>query len=154
MRFAYTTLTLCLLAAPLVAADNPFLGTWKLNTAKSTYSPGPAPEGVTVKFEQDGDKIRRVATGTDGDGSPINEESSILWDGKDHLVTKPPAPPITVAVTQVNARTLHVVVKQDGKVTHTIHAAVSEDGKTVTSTDDGVNDKGEKVHNVEIAEKQ
>ena len=74
--------------------------------------------------------------------------------GQDHLVTKPPAPPITVAVTPVNARTLHVVVKQGGKVTHTIHAVISEDGKTVTSTDDGVNDKGEKVHNVELAEKQ
>src|SRR3954464_13885859 len=103
MRFAYTTaLTLCLLAAPLVATDNPFLGTWKLNTAKSHYSPGPAPEGITVKFEQDGDKIHRVATGTDGDGSPINEVPSLPGDGKDHLVTKPPAAPITVAVTQVN----------------------------------------------------
>ena len=69
-------------------------------------------------------------------------------------MTKPPEPAITVAVTQVNARTLHVVVKRDGKVTDTIHAVISRDGKTLSSTDDGVNDKGEKVHNVEIAEKQ
>jgi hypothetical protein len=31
---------------------------------------------------------------------------------------------------------------------------ISKDGKTVTSTDDGVNEKNEKVHNVEITEKQ
>jgi hypothetical protein len=54
MRFAYTALTLCLLAQPLFAADNPFLGTWELNVAKSTYSPGPAPKEVNVKFEQRG----------------------------------------------------------------------------------------------------
>jgi hypothetical protein len=154
MRFAYTALTLCVFAGTLVASDNLFLGTWKLNTAKSRYSPGPAPKEVTVKFEQDGDKIHRVATGTKVDGSSINDDSSIPWDGKDHLVSKAPEPPTTVAVTQVDARTLHVVVKQDGKVTHTIHAVLSKDGKTVKSTDTGVNDKGEKVHNIEVAEKQ
>jgi hypothetical protein len=154
MRFAYTALTLCLLAQPLLAADNPFLGTWKLNLAKSTYGPGPAPKEETVKFEQDGDKIHRLATGTNGDGSAINQDSSIPWDGKDHLVTQPPDPPITAAVTRVNPRTLHVVVKQNGKITDTIHVVISKDGKTVTSTVEGVNDKGEKVHNVEITEKQ
>jgi hypothetical protein len=154
MRFAYTALTLCLLAQPLFAADNPFLGTWELNVAKSTYSPGPAPKEVNVKFEQDGDKIHRIATGTNGDGSAINEDSRIPWDGKDHLVTQPPAPPITAAVTWVNARTLHVVLKQNGKITDTLHVVISKDGKTVTDTDDGVNAKGEKVHNVEITEKQ
>lgn len=154
MRFAYTALTLCLLAGPLLAADNPFLGTWKLDVAKSKYSPGPAPKEVTYKFDQDGDNIRRLATGTNGDGSAMNQDSSIPWDGKDHLVTKPPEPPVMVAVTKVNARTLHVVVKQGGKITDTIHVVISKDGKTVTSTDDGVNEKNEKVHNVEITEKQ
>ena len=154
MRFAHTALTLCLLAQPLLAADNPFLGTWKLNLAKSTYGPGPAPKEETVKFEQDGDKIHRLATGTNGDGSAINQDSTIPWDGKDHLVTQPPDPPITAAVTRVNPRTLHVVVKQNGKITDTIHVVISKDGKTVTSTVEGVNDKGEKEHNVEITEKQ
>jgi hypothetical protein len=154
MRLAYTALTLCVLAGTLVASDNSFLGTWKLNTAKSKYSPGPAPKEVTVKFEQDGDKIRRVATGTKGDGSSINEDSSIPWDGKDHLVSKPSEPPTTVAVTQVNARTVNAVVKHDGKVTDTIHAVVSKDGKTVKSTDHGVNEKGQKVHDIDILERQ
>jgi hypothetical protein len=154
MRFAYTALALCVVTGALVAAENPFLGNWKLNTAKSHFSPGPGPKDLTIKFEQDGDNVHRVATGTNGDGNAINEDSSFPWDGKDHLVTKPPAPAMTVAVTQVNARTVHVVVKQDGKITHKIDAAVSKDGKTVKTTDKGVDDKGKKVHNVEIAEKQ
>ena len=155
MRLAYTTaFTLCLWAAALAAAENPFLGTWKLNPTQSHFSPGPAPKEITVTFEPDGDKIRRVATGTNADGSPLHETSSIRWDGQDHLVTKPGETPRTVAVTQVDPRTLQVVVKQDGKVTSTIHVVLSADGKTASQTEEGVNDKGEKVHNVVVAEKQ
>jgi hypothetical protein len=154
MRFAYAALTLCVLSSALFAADNVFLGTWKLNTERSKFSPGPGPKEMVVKFEQEGNNIHRVATGTDGQGKPINEDSSIPWDGNDHPVTKPPEPPMTVAVTQVNARTVNFVVKRDGKVTENGHAVASKDGKTVTATEDGITDKGQKMHNVEIIEKQ
>jgi hypothetical protein len=154
MRLVPVALAVCVFSSALVAADNPFLGTWKLNTDKSTYSPDPGPKGATVKFEQDGDNIRRVLTGTNPDGTPLNEDSSIPWDGKDHLVTKPPEPPITAAVTRMNAHTLHVLIKQDGKLIDTIHVLASKDGKMVTVTDTGVNAKGAKVHNVEVLDKQ
>jgi hypothetical protein len=154
MRFAYAALTLCVLSSALFAADNVFLGTWKLNTERSKFSPAPGPKELVVKLEEDGNNIHRIATGTDGQGKPINEDSSIPWDGNDHSVTKPPEPPITVAVTKANARTLNVVVKNDGKVTSTQHVVASKDGKTVTITEDGVTDKGQKMHNVEVAEKQ
>jgi hypothetical protein len=62
--------------------------------------------------------------------------------------------PITVAVTQVNARTVNAVVKLGGKETSRIHAVASKDGKAVTATEDGLTDKGQKMHNVEIIEKQ
>jgi len=155
MRFAYAiALTLCMLATRLLAADNPFLGTWKLDVAKSQFNPGPGRKEITVKLEQDGENIRRLATGTSADGSPIHEESSIPWDGKDHLVPKPTEPQRTVAITQIGGRTLQVIVKQHGKTTATSHVVVSSDGRTVRQTEDGVNDKGEKVHNVVVAEKQ
>jgi len=32
-------------------ASDPRIGTWKLNVAKSKYSPGPAPQSLTVKVE-------------------------------------------------------------------------------------------------------
>ena len=41
------SLTLC--AADMLS------GTWKLNTAKSKYSPGPAPKSNTVTYSMDGD---------------------------------------------------------------------------------------------------
>ena len=148
-----TTVILCILSARLLAADNPFLGTWKLDVAKSQFSPGPGPKELTVRLEQDGDKVHRIATGTNADGSAIHEESSTPWDGKDH-VAKPSEPSRTVAITQLDSRTLQLIVKEGGKVTHRIHLIISRDGKTSTQTDDGVTENGEKVHNVAVAEKQ
>jgi len=36
-----------LAAGPLIAQTNPFIGTWKLNVAKSKFEPGPAPKSQT-----------------------------------------------------------------------------------------------------------
>src|SRR5206468_9755246 len=107
-----TTVILCILSARLLAADNPFLGTWKLDVAKSKFSPGPGPKELTVRLEQDGDKVRRIATGTNADGSAIHEESSTPWDGKDHVAAKPSESSRTVAITQLDSRTLQLIVKQ------------------------------------------
>src|SRR5260370_38040058 len=81
MRFL--PVALFLISTSMFAADNPFLGTWKLNTAKSKSSPMPVAQSMTVKFEADGDKVRRTVTGIDGEGKPIMQGgpagSSIAW---------------------------------------------------------------------------
>jgi hypothetical protein len=142
----------------MFAADNPFLGTWKLNTAKSKSSPMPVAQSMTVKFEADGEKVRRTVSGVDGEGKPIMqggpEGTSIAWDGKDHEVQVPNGSPMTIAVKHVNDYRDDVTVKQNGKVTTTVRSVVSKDGKTMTNTLDGVNEKGEKFHAIEVLEKQ
>lgn len=156
MRFL--PVTLFLIATTLLGADNPFLGTWKLNTAKSKSSPGPVAQSMTVKFDADGENVRRTVTGLDGQGKPIMqggpEGSSIAWDGKDHAVQVPNGPPMTVAVKRVNDHRNDVTVKRNGKVTATIRSVVSKDGKTMTNTVDGVDEKEVKIHEVEVLEKQ
>jgi hypothetical protein len=143
MRFLPATLFL--ITTGLVAADNPFLGTWKLNTAKSKSSPMPVAQSMTVKFDADGEKVRRTVTGVDGEGKPIMqggpEGTSIIWDGKDHAVKVPNGPPMTIAVKRVSDRRNDVTVKQNGKVTVTVRSVVSKDGKTMTNTVDGVTEK-------------
>ena len=46
-------------AASLLAADAA-IGTWKLNPAKSKFSPGPPPQSATVTYEASGSGIRRT----------------------------------------------------------------------------------------------
>jgi hypothetical protein len=115
-------------------------------------------QSMTVKFEADGDQVRRTATGVDGEGKPIMQGgpkgSSIAWDGKDHEVQAPNGPPMTVAVKRVNDHRNDVTVKQNGKVIANIRSIVSKDGKTMTNTIDGVDEKGVKYHAVEVLDKQ
>jgi hypothetical protein len=156
MRFQLIALLLS--STALLAAGNPFLGTWKLNTAKSKSTPMPVARSMTVKFEPDGDKIRRTVTGIDGEGKPIMqggpEGTSLAWDGKDHDVHAQTGPVMTIAVKRVGDNRNDVTVKQNGKVTVTVRSVVSKDGKTMTNTVDGVTEKGEKFHEVEVLEKQ
>jgi hypothetical protein len=157
MRIKLALLALCSL--PMFAADNPYIGTWKLNTAKSTYKPGPPMKELTVKFEADGNNVRRIAQGVDGEGKPVDEGgtegTSFPWDGEFHTVTKPSAKPeVQVEVKIIDPHHLAVRIKVDGKITDNDRSSVSADGKTITDVDSGVNMKGEKYHNVEVFEKQ
>ena len=156
MRLMFTAIFL--ISTALFAADNPFLGTWEMNTAKSKSTGMPAAKSMTVKFEADGEKIRRTVTGVDGEGKPIMEGgpegTSLAWDGKDHAVAVPGGPPMTVAVKRVSDYRCDVTVRENGKVTVTVRSVVSKDGKTMTNTVEGVTEKGEKYHQIEVLEKK
>jgi hypothetical protein len=121
----------CLFTVGLIAADNPFVGTWKLNTAKSKGTPGTINKEETVVFEAVGDQIKRTVTGIDPDGEPINMSATLAWDGKEHKVEAPKGrPPVMVAVKSINDRRINVTVKSaEGKVVSSVHADVSKDGR-------------------------
>jgi hypothetical protein len=140
----------------LVAANDPFVGTWKLNTAKSRGTPGMLSKELTVVFETVGDQMKRTVTGIDNDGEPVNSSGTIPWDGKEHKVEGSKGrPPIIVAVKSVNDRRVNVTVKNaDGKVVSSGHAEVSKDGKTLTATFKGEDPKGRKFDTVEVFDKQ
>ena len=153
MRGLKRLTTICVFSTALFAADNPYVGTWKLNTAKSKFSPGTAMKEATVTFEAVGDQMKRTLVGIGPDGEQLNQSGTIPWDGKDHKIDAPNGPSIMVAVKKTN-RTLDVTVKQDGKLVDTIKVVVSKDGKTMTATDKGEDQKGRKLDNTEVFEKQ
>jgi hypothetical protein len=59
-------------------------GTWKLNVAKSKYSPGPAPQSNTVKFEAIAGGVKLTADGVDSQGKKTHNEYTAKFDGKDN----------------------------------------------------------------------
>jgi len=155
MRRLQLLAALCVFSAALFAADNPFLGTWKLNTAKSKGTQGTMDKEATTVFETDGDKIKRTFTAVNADGEKVNMVGSIPWDGKPHQVEGPNgAPPAMVAVKRINERTLAVTVTVNGKVVAAGRSVVSKDGKTMTDSFKGEDPKGRKFDNVEVLEKQ
>jgi hypothetical protein len=85
------TLLLCFLgAAVCFGADDPHLGTWKLNEAKSKIAPG-SPKLTTVVYEAAGDSVKVTVDGTDGEGKPEHSEWTGRFDGEDYPVTGDPS---------------------------------------------------------------
>jgi hypothetical protein len=128
-------------------------GTWKMNTEKSKYSPGPPPKSLTVVVESDSDSYKIDATGTDSDGKPIHVQYSAKFDGKDYPAARI-ANADSVSVKRIDENTVETTQKKDGKVVMTITTNVSKDGKTRTSTWHGKNAEGKDVHNVVVFDKQ
>ena len=147
-------LLLCCFALSVAAASaDPHVGTWKLNTAKSKYSPGPAPKEVTMKIEAKGAGIHLTQTGTDAAGKPIKIDFSANYDGKDTPVTGV-ANTDTIALKRVDANSSEGTLKKAGKVVMTVTSVVSKDGKTRTSTFKGTDAAGKPVNNVAVYDRQ
>jgi hypothetical protein len=54
----------------LAQAGDPLIGTWVLNVAKSTYSPGPAPKSETRTYTATARGFTYSSKGIDADGKP------------------------------------------------------------------------------------
>lgn len=134
-------------------AADPMAGTWKLNVAKSTYSPGPAPKSLTVKIEAAGEREKLTADGVRGDDTPIRVEYTAQYDGKDHPITGSRMAD-TVSLKRLDANTTERTDKKGGKVVQTLTRKVSSDGKTVTVTYKGTDAQGRPINNVAVLEKQ
>ena len=143
------------LTVPAAAqSPDPFVGTWKLNVAKSNYSPGPAPKSITSTYEAAG-KGYKVSVRNEPASGPLQEYSyTSNLDGTDSKYTGTNPNADTVAVKRINANTLEAVNKKGGKVTTTQRNVVSADGKTRTMTTTGVDAQGQKLNNVAVFEKQ
>jgi hypothetical protein len=150
-RTALTVVTLFLGLATCFA-ENPNLGTWKLNEAKSKLSPG-LPKNLMVKYEAAGANIRAVVDGVDGQGKPTHNEWTGKFDGKDYPVTGDPNSDMR-SLKQIDDRTLKLTVKKGGKVTMTGTIVVAADGKSRTLTASGTNAEGKKMESTSVYDKQ
>jgi len=151
--FALVLISVLALTAVVFAADNN-VGTWKLNLAKSKYSPGPAPKSQTLKIEAWGeDGVKYTADGVGADGKPTHAEFQAKYDGKDYAFKGNPDAD-TLAYKRIDANTLEATLKMKGKPTITAKAMVSKDGKTRTVTQMGKNAQGQSIDITSVYEKQ
>ena len=151
-RTIILTVALCFVAGAVCFASDVNMGTWKLNEAKSKFAPG-APKNNTVVYEAAGDNVKATVDGTDGDGKPAHNEWTGKFDGKDYPVTGDPTSD-TRSYKKVDARTMELTVKKDGKVTSTGRIVVSADGKSRTLTTSGTDSMGKKVKSTAVYDKQ
>jgi hypothetical protein len=154
MKLKVILLTLAIFFAGVVvyAADDPNMGTWKLNEAKSKFGPG-ASKNNTVVIEAAGDMIKVTVDGTDGSGNPAHNEWTGKFDGKYYAVTGNPTSD-TRSYKMINSRTFTLAEKKGDKIVITGRITVSRDGKTRTVTTTGKNASGKIIHNTAVYDKQ
>ena len=132
---------------------DPRIGTWKLNVAKSKYSPGPPPQSQTLKVEASGKGEKVTSEVVNADGTNTTTQYTANFDGKDSPLTGSPIADM-VSLKRIDARTTERTDKKGGTVAQTIKRVVSADGKTMNVTVKGKNAQGQAVSNVVVFEKQ
>jgi hypothetical protein len=153
-RFALAVLAILSAFVGLHAADDPMLGSWKLNVGKSRLGSGTAIKAETNRVEPyGGNGIKLTAEITRPDGSKVTESYAGTFDGKEFSVGGDPNVDAAY-LKRIDAYTMERVNKKAGKPTTTMHYVVSKDGKTKTVTITGTTAQGNPVDTVLIFEKR
>ncbi len=146
MKKTFGLLILCGLAlVAAVAADDPFVGTWKLNVAKSKFSPGPPLQSQTVTIGAD-KKVE--VSGVDGKGQTI-KWSYTAKPGTATIIGMPDASVIETRKGNIVDHRWKI-----GKATQMGHGVISKDGKSMIYTLQGTDADGKKVNDRSVYEKQ
>lgn len=143
---------LCAVASFARAANDPQMGTWKLNEAKSKFPAG-ASKNTTVVYEADGDNVKVTVDGVDGSGKATHNTWTGKFDGKDYDVKGDPTFD-TRSYKKENDHKLAMTLKKGGKVTGSGKVTVSADGKSRTVTTSFTDAKGKKVKSTAVYDKQ
>ena len=138
----------------LAQDKDPANGTWKLNVAKSKFSPGPAPKEMTLTIEAAGPGRHVEVAGVAGDGTAMKWGYSGNFDSKDIRVTGANPDADIVMLKRLNPTTTRSTWKKDGKKTLVNGVSVSADGKSLTVAASGVNAKGQTVKNTLVFDRQ
>jgi hypothetical protein len=136
----------------LAQTQESLFGTWKMNAAKSKYSP--VPKSNIAKWEAFQDGVKLTVDVVPVTGATQHYEASGKFDGKDNPVKGNNPDADTIAFSKIDARTYEAISKKGGKTTVTARIVVAADGKTRITTQTGKDGQGQTVNNSIFYEKQ
>jgi hypothetical protein len=155
-RAIVCVLAACVFAAlvpDVGAAQSALIGTWKLNVAKSTFSPGPPFRSSTITYEAIGQGLRNTFESVDASGKTLRGTFTVVEDGKYYPVTGVPDFDSS-AYKRIDANTLENTRMKAGRVVQSGRRVLSPDGRTLTFTATGVNANGQQINDVAVYERQ
>jgi len=144
-------------ALPVVAqfrstAEPPpqLIGTWRLNVAKSKYSPGPPLRSETREYTRQSDGVKGVVSRVHSDGRTERFEYMANF-GQDIVVTGVPDYD-RVTLRKVDELTSDAVLSHAGNVYGVARRVIAADGRSMTITFDRKSTE-DRVHNVAVYDK-
>ena len=162
-RVALMSLLLIAAALPSAVAaqgTESLAGTWKLNVAKSKWSPASlGSKSGTSTFTFSGKSVTANVDQVNAKDQKVHFEYTATLDGADSpwkgtTDGTATASQDAVSFKKLDAHTYHIENKLKGKVLTTNHIVVAPDGKTRTVTIAGTTADGQKVRNTAVYDKQ
>jgi hypothetical protein len=135
-RIFAIALSVLVLATIASAADDPFVGTWRLNVAKSQIGMMTTSwKSGTIKIEAQEGGIKSTSDFSYENGTITHAEVTYKRDGRDYPVTGETGGYYdSVSSRKIDANTVESVYKLAGKEVAIHQWVVSKDGKTSTVT--------------------
>ena len=127
--FAVASL-LCLLALTVAFAQNPNMGTWKLDEAKSKIPSGTG-KTTTVEYIASGSDIKITTDGVNAQGQPTHSEWTGKFDAKPYPVTGDPDVTYRAYKSKGDHKLVFANMKGDKTVSNG-RIEVAKDGKSRT----------------------
>src|ERR1700731_1080325 len=152
MKTLFVAAILAIGTGAAFAADTA-VGTWKLNVAKSTFSPGPAPKSQTRTYAETPQGITLTIKTTAADGKESTATLTFKDDGRPYAVSGNPDFDMA-SVKRVDAMTVHSTQTKAGVTVGTGVRTVSKDGKTLTFSQKGTHAGGGKYDDVSVYDRQ
>jgi hypothetical protein len=135
------------------SAADAVIGTWNLNVAKSTFSPGPAPKSQLRTYAESPQGVVLTIKTIAADGKESTASLTFKSDGKPYTLSGNPDFD-TVSVKRVDALTVNSSQTKAGVNVGTGVRAVSKDGKTLTFAQKGTHVGGAKYDDVLVYDRQ
>ena len=149
-------LAVALVAVPYAAsAADPFVGTYKLNPAKSATTGGQTPPDLTLTISEDGNNLRIATSGKTATGTPITADVLVL--PKAGGTIKPPAGEAdydSTLVSRKDPNTIDMLASLKGKERTRVKLSLSRDGKTLTRSFTSTNAQGRPVSGTTMFDRQ
>jgi hypothetical protein len=150
--FAAAVVMAVMASGLLLAQSSPFVGTWKLNPAKSKFTSGaPAIEEMAT-IQTVGDQDEVTVNGTAADGSPISMKYEMPTKGGAGKFLAGPYDAVSGKIVYDHTREASYM--KGGKEILHLTPVVSKDGNTMKVTVKGMDAQGKPVSGVSVWEKQ
>jgi hypothetical protein len=149
-------LALALIAVPTVAlAADPFVGTFKLNAAKSATSGGQMPPDLTLTISEDDTNLMIATSGKTATGTPIEADVLVL-PKKGGTIKAPQGQQNydSTTVTRRDPNTIEMLASLKGKERTRVKLALSRDGRTLTRSFTSTNAQGRPVNGTSVLERE
>jgi hypothetical protein len=151
-----TILFLLAAVATFAMSADPWIGTWKLNPAKSKAPEGrlPHPSSTNI-IEIQGEKMHMISIQTSTTGEEERVEFTAALDGKEYPVqVSPPVPqPYTISLKKIDSRTREFV-EVIGNLIIKGRDVLSEDGKSFSRIEDSKDAQDNDIRIIQFFEKQ